>query len=311
MADAGQSHLSIGEVLGLLLEEFPDVTISKIRFLESQGLIEPERTPSGYRKFFDDDVVLLRLILREQREKFLPLRVIKDRIDSGEIEPPPDAPSAADDGREKPTKAAIAKHPAARRPSSASVPSSGSSPSASKSPPPVGTTASPATATEAAAPSGIDPERCDDGAADRPGRAVRPVRPAERPTQAAASRGAVGRHVASWRAGEPRGAVRDGVGHTRTARPARGLRRRLAPRRGRRSLRGRGGRDRRGRRRLLARRCRCPPPAGVADVRRTRIRPVRAADPAPVAAAQPPGAGSSSRPAWRSSTGSGPSCGRR
>ncbi len=89
MADAGQSHLSIGEVLGLLLEEFPDVTISKIRFLESQGLIEPERTPSGYRKFFDDDVVLLRLILREQREKFLPLRVIKDRIDSGEIEPPP------------------------------------------------------------------------------------------------------------------------------------------------------------------------------------------------------------------------------
>ena len=78
-------HLSIGEVLGLLLEEFPDVTISKIRFLESQGLIEPERTPSGYRKFFDHDVELLRLILREQREKFLPLRVIKDRIDSGEI----------------------------------------------------------------------------------------------------------------------------------------------------------------------------------------------------------------------------------
>ena len=54
-------HLSIGEVLGLLLEEFPDVTISKIRFLESQGLIDPERTPSGYRKFFDDDVELLRV----------------------------------------------------------------------------------------------------------------------------------------------------------------------------------------------------------------------------------------------------------
>jgi len=78
-------HLSIGEVLGLLLEEFPDVTISKIRFLESQGLIEPERTPSGYRKFYDHDVQLLGLILREQRENFLPLRVIKDRIDSGEI----------------------------------------------------------------------------------------------------------------------------------------------------------------------------------------------------------------------------------
>ena len=56
---ATASHLSIGEVLGLLLEEFPDVTISKIRFLESQGLIDPERTPSGYRKFYEDDVELL------------------------------------------------------------------------------------------------------------------------------------------------------------------------------------------------------------------------------------------------------------
>ena len=67
-------YLSIGEVLGLLLEEFPDVTISKIRFLESQGLIDPERTASGYRKFYDNDVDLLRVILREQRENFLPLQ---------------------------------------------------------------------------------------------------------------------------------------------------------------------------------------------------------------------------------------------
>jgi len=78
-------YLSIGEVLGLLLEEFPDVTISKIRFLESQGLIDPERTPSGYRKFYDEDVERLRVILREQRENFLPLRVIKDRLDTGEL----------------------------------------------------------------------------------------------------------------------------------------------------------------------------------------------------------------------------------
>jgi len=91
-------HLSIGEVLALLLEEFPDVTISKIRFLESQGLIDPERTASGYRKFYADDVELLRCILREQRENYLPLRVIKDRIDSGQIDPtgevqrPADAP---------------------------------------------------------------------------------------------------------------------------------------------------------------------------------------------------------------------------
>jgi DNA-binding transcriptional MerR regulator len=85
-------HLSIGEVLALLLEEFPDVTISKIRFLESQGLIDPERTASGYRKFYADDVDLLRCILREQRENYLPLRVIKDRIDSGEIDPTGEQP---------------------------------------------------------------------------------------------------------------------------------------------------------------------------------------------------------------------------
>jgi DNA-binding transcriptional MerR regulator len=90
-ASAG-GHLSIGEVLALLLEEFPDVTISKIRFLESQGLIDPERTSSGYRKFYGDDVELLRCILREQRENYLPLRVIKDRIDSGEIDPTGEQP---------------------------------------------------------------------------------------------------------------------------------------------------------------------------------------------------------------------------
>lgn len=89
---AERPYLSIGEVLGLLLEEFPDVTISKIRFLESQGLIEPERTASGYRKFYDEDVELLRYILREQKEHFLPLRVIKDRLETppeGLDRPPP------------------------------------------------------------------------------------------------------------------------------------------------------------------------------------------------------------------------------
>jgi len=94
MAEATSTtgHLSIGEVLALLLEEFPDVTISKIRFLESQGLIDPERTASGYRKFYDHDVELLRCILREQRENYLPLKVIKDRIDSGEIDPTNETP---------------------------------------------------------------------------------------------------------------------------------------------------------------------------------------------------------------------------
>ena len=75
------AHLSIGEVLAELHDEFPDVTISKIRFLESQGLIDPERTPSGYRKFHSPDLDRLRWILFQQREHFLPLRVIKERLD--------------------------------------------------------------------------------------------------------------------------------------------------------------------------------------------------------------------------------------
>ena len=76
-----RDFLSIGEVLAQLLEEFPDITISKIRFLESQGLIEPERTPSGYRKFTAAEVERLRFILREQRTNYLPLRIIKDKLD--------------------------------------------------------------------------------------------------------------------------------------------------------------------------------------------------------------------------------------
>jgi DNA-binding transcriptional MerR regulator len=77
---ADRAFMSIGEVLTLLRDEFPDVTISKIRFLESQGLLDPERTPSGYRKFYDTDVERLRWILRQQREHFLPLKVIKGRL---------------------------------------------------------------------------------------------------------------------------------------------------------------------------------------------------------------------------------------
>lgn len=77
-----KTYFSIGEVLGLLLEEFPDVTISKIRFLESQGLIEPERTPSGYRKFSHAEVERLRFILREQKDNYLPLKVIRTKLDS-------------------------------------------------------------------------------------------------------------------------------------------------------------------------------------------------------------------------------------
>jgi DNA-binding transcriptional MerR regulator len=81
MVVAKRTHSSIGDVLNQLRDEFPDITISKIRFLESQGLVEPERTPSGYRKFYPADVERLRFILRQQREHFLPLKVIKDRLD--------------------------------------------------------------------------------------------------------------------------------------------------------------------------------------------------------------------------------------
>jgi DNA-binding transcriptional MerR regulator len=72
--------MSIGEVLGQLRSEFPDVTISKIRFLEGEGLITPTRTPSGYRKFSRDDVGRLRFVLAAQRDHYLPLRVIKDQL---------------------------------------------------------------------------------------------------------------------------------------------------------------------------------------------------------------------------------------
>lgn len=83
--------MSIGEILVLLKTEFPDVTISKIRFLESEGLINPERTPSGYRKFRQEDLERLRKILRMQRDEYLPLKVIKERLDKQE-EPEPQRP---------------------------------------------------------------------------------------------------------------------------------------------------------------------------------------------------------------------------
>jgi len=74
--------LTIGEVLVRLRDEFPDISISKIRFLETNGLVSPERTASGYRKFSLVDVERLRYVLRMQRDHFLPLRVIKEHIDA-------------------------------------------------------------------------------------------------------------------------------------------------------------------------------------------------------------------------------------
>jgi DNA-binding transcriptional MerR regulator len=98
--------LSIGEVLGQLRPEFPDITISKLRFLEAEGLVEPMRAPSGYRKYTAAHVERLRYVLAAQRDRYLPLRVIREQIqamDRGERVfgvpvqklPPPSAPPSA------------------------------------------------------------------------------------------------------------------------------------------------------------------------------------------------------------------------
>lgn len=79
--------ISIGEVLQLLKREFPDVTISKIRFLESEGLVTPERTASGYRRFSQQDVERLRSVLTLQRDQYLPLKVIRDALDEDAAAP--------------------------------------------------------------------------------------------------------------------------------------------------------------------------------------------------------------------------------
>jgi DNA-binding transcriptional MerR regulator len=147
MSDS-RSHLSIGEVLSLLQDEFPDITISKIRFLESQGLLDPERTPSGYRKFYEPDIDRLRWILRQQKENFLPLKVIKDRLASGELDDPTqqaplfDAdlePSAAATGADSATaqeppaaadgaRSTVGSTPSADTPATRSGPGEGKSP---------------------------------------------------------------------------------------------------------------------------------------------------------------------------------------
>jgi DNA-binding transcriptional MerR regulator len=74
--------MSIGAVLDLLRGDFPDVTISKIRFLEAEGLVTPERTASGYRRFTAYDCARLRFVLTAQRDQYLPLKVIKAQLDA-------------------------------------------------------------------------------------------------------------------------------------------------------------------------------------------------------------------------------------
>ncbi|MGC1214237.1 MAG: MerR family transcriptional regulator [Micromonospora sp.] len=92
--------MSIGEVLAQLRVEFPDTTISKLRFLEAEGLVEPQRTAAGYRKYGWDDVARLRFVLTAQRDQYLPLRVIRDQLAEWDA-------SGSAPGRQRPTLVAV------------------------------------------------------------------------------------------------------------------------------------------------------------------------------------------------------------
>lgn len=94
-AQFAQSYLGIGEVLVALRVEFPDISVSKIRFLESEGLVSPARSPSGYRRFSPADLDRLRYILAAQRDQYLPLRVIRERLEHGHDDDQPPDPAAA------------------------------------------------------------------------------------------------------------------------------------------------------------------------------------------------------------------------
>lgn len=108
---------TIGEVLNRLKDEFDDITISKIRFLEAEGLISPDRTESGYRKFTGPDIERLRYVLRAQRDRYLPLKVIKDELDRIDAGLPPAAADpasvASPDDPVRPERGAAAGQPAA------------------------------------------------------------------------------------------------------------------------------------------------------------------------------------------------------
>ena len=114
---------SIGQVLPLLKSEFPDISISKIRFLESEGLVAPERAPSGYRRYSEADVDRLRYILRMQRDHYLPLKVIRENL------------AMMDRGIEAPTADTPAAQAPAANPNPVSVPETG--PPAPESPRPI------------------------------------------------------------------------------------------------------------------------------------------------------------------------------
>ncbi|WP_369202129.1 MerR family transcriptional regulator [Streptomyces sp. PU-14G] len=116
--DAGQGSgpMSIGAVLQALREEFPEVTVSKIRFLEAEGLVEPARTPAGYRKFRAEDVARLSHVLRMQRDHYLPLKVIREQLaGAADGTCPPAVPPSSDEPEGAGTARELAGPPAAVR----------------------------------------------------------------------------------------------------------------------------------------------------------------------------------------------------
>ena len=117
--------MSIGEVLGILKPEFPDITVSKIRFLEGAGLVQPDRSASGYRKFSEDDVARLRFVLRAQRDQYLPLRVIRQRLTDLEQVGGLDTRAGQAGGGAAGAEASAAGSPGAVRPGTEAGPGSG------------------------------------------------------------------------------------------------------------------------------------------------------------------------------------------
>jgi DNA-binding transcriptional MerR regulator len=105
---------SIGQVLTALSSEFPDISISKIRFLESEGLITPQRAPSGYRRYAEHDVERLRYVLSVQREHYLPLKVIREHLEMMDRGQTPPEPKTLEAGSSSPTatSAPVAPTPA-------------------------------------------------------------------------------------------------------------------------------------------------------------------------------------------------------
>jgi DNA-binding transcriptional MerR regulator len=203
-AEQHTPRLTIGEVLAVLRDDFPDVTISKIRYLESEDLVHPQRTPSGYRKFSTSDVARLRYVLSAQRDRYLPLRVIKEHLaalDRGDPVPAA-APGPADVPPAPAPPAPTAPEPPADRPADGSAPAGGA---------PAGEDAGrPLTAAQFAQAAGLEPDQLADCVQfglvvpDADGRLAPADLPVARAAAGLARHGLEPRHLRVYRTGVER-----------------------------------------------------------------------------------------------------------